>query len=423
MIFIRCVRCSTSYLADRKPVGGDFVCTRCRETKPSPKGGVGTQTPPAVPQQRSKLVSFPCRGCQEMMCGDSGQRSRCRRCKWVNDVPLADEPMPVRTRTALPPGQPVLGPSPEATEQGATTPNTEQFSVQPASLAAPIGAQPAAEPSHPDRRKRNNAPPTIVFPCRRCNSMMCGPQGGHACCWKCKGVNQVPLAHEAARPPAAVPPILVACPACALTYRLKAIAKGKRMRCRGCSVVFTIPKAPTPTEGTAAIPKQAQPTHVPPRGLVGVLCTSCLETFEAPPEAWVQCAKCGQIIRSDPVSDVTQAGSKLKAAPTWEELGGHVDLSQPHVNVVDSVDWTWKSAWADLSRGVGIVAGTAVAIGLLWFMCSGLHSILTAPTPERKLSDDERIRRMEREREQLHEEFEWQRKKLEADKWDKMMGR
>ena len=465
-MFIRCLRCSTSYLADRTPDGPGFICTKCREPKPSPKSEPRTQSPPTATQQPPKLVSFPCRGCQAMMCGTTGERARCRGCKWVNDVPPTDEPMPVRTRSGLVITPPVPAPSSETVEPRSTTPNTEQSAVKPAPAAAPIGAPPA-EPSLNVRRKKNSAPPTIVFPCRRCSEPISGPQGGHAGCKKCKGVNEVPFADDPARvsrtssPSTAVPgkqtptvpaeattvppapaesSILVRCPACAATYRLPSTARGKRAKCSRCKVVFTVPQAPTRTaesnEWRRALAKAPSLTPVPAGGVdarperrVSFFCQFCSTAVSGVPGQVVRCSHCA---RSNPAPAESQ--SDPNAPRSLYCRCGRTYHGRPSDHC-ECPACESKSAQAATLAG-GARSGSAKTWSLpdefgavVWYGLLGLAIIaaivvtVTKERPARNLTDDERIERMEREQEKLRELNEWHQKKLRAEEWDRLKGR
>ena len=74
------------------------------------------------------------------------------------------------------------------------------------------------------------------------------------------------------------------------------------------------------------------------------------------------------------------------------------------------------SSEGNSTAGVGCVVVVVVLLLVGWALPDKADS-------KKKLTDDDRIERLEREQRELIELNEWQQKKLRADEWDRQRGR
>jgi ribosomal protein S27E len=144
-----------------------------------------------------------------------------------------------------------------------------------------------------------------------------------------------------------------------------------------------------------------EPEPEPEPRIIRYFCFLCQSELQGSPGAYILCDTC-QMTSITPAEDAPPP----KPRATWP-----TPTREP--------GYFGQLALGDIAAAVMWVGATLIiGLGIVGFIVG-----LSSPSPTRPLSDDARIHRMEREKQDLRDTIDWMTKKAEADNWDKMQGR
>lgn len=268
--------------------------------------------------------------------------------------------------------------------------------------------------------------------CKRCGRMLKVP-GDPQSDWVegSPPLTRQPVTANPDRKPAAY----VRCRKCLVSYLAE---PGDVVRCIPCGLQL---RAPVPT------PKPSVWDDIDSgRATTGVRfsCPKCLAEYTADPGDAIRCVPCGLIIKA-PVQKPKPPSSCERPTPVVsDEPASYEPESRARcigcstvipyrafgrgkcVRCENPDKSRQKRKWTGEDIGVAIyfgLAGLLVAIILVACIYAAFRPTPPQSQSPHRLSDDERIERMQREQRDLQETNRWQQERVKADQWDRMNGR